>query len=227
MDCARTRGEAGCASDERPPCSSPADAQDRRTRTGGIGDAEVAVLQGEPGDPVARRASVHGLRAAARAAVWGPCWLATCRVTATVRWPFDALNHIGSRHVSDDPHPPTAVRAEAEIDREHSAEALHPRHGCGGQVLIAFGLGSTKRLRAGVCMAATPTPRASHAGVPGTTLLRCRAFGAHSRDGPVVADQVAAWPRHQRRQPGQDKSAGKPNCTAEGCPKGHAHGCTW
>jgi len=48
----------------------------------------------------------------------------------------DALNRIGSRHVGDDPHPPTAVRAEAagpaQIDREDSAETLHPRLGCGG-----------------------------------------------------------------------------------------------
>ena len=44
----------------------------------------------------------------------------------------------------DDPHPATAMRAgaagPAKVDREHSAEALHPGHGRHWQGLIAFGL---------------------------------------------------------------------------------------
>ncbi len=66
------QGETGCRSDERPQYSSPADARDGRLRTCGIGDAEVAVLQGESGDPVARRASVNGLPGPARDEFWRP-----------------------------------------------------------------------------------------------------------------------------------------------------------
>jgi hypothetical protein len=72
-----------------------ADGGQGRTRARGIGDAEVAVLQREPGDPVARRASVNGLRGAARAAVWRPLLSGDMPCDGHA----DALNHIRSRHV--------------------------------------------------------------------------------------------------------------------------------
>ncbi len=91
MDVARARGGTGWTSDERPQSSSPADARDGRLRTCGIGDAEVAVLQGEPGDPVARRASVNGVPCPAVAEFWRSL------VPGDMRQ--NALNHIRSRHV--------------------------------------------------------------------------------------------------------------------------------
>ncbi len=88
------------------------------------------------------------------------------------------------------------LRSIANTLRAGRHTAFHPGHGRGRWVLIAFGLGSTKCLRAGLCMAATPAARCGRhnpASMPG---LR----GQY----PVVSDQVAAWPRHQRRQPAQE-----------------------
>ena len=74
-----------------------ADAGQGRTRTRGIGDAEVAVLQGESdesGDPVRSRASVKGLRIHGNA---------KCRRPLLPGDVFqNPLDHIRSRHIIND-----------------------------------------------------------------------------------------------------------------------------
>ena len=90
-----------------------ADAGQGRTRTRDIGDAEVAVLLGESVDPVRSRASVQAVRIHANPQCRRPLLLRDMRK--------DALNRIGSRHIGDDTQPPTAARAEAEIDCKHPA----------------------------------------------------------------------------------------------------------
>ena len=92
------------------------------------------------------------------------------------------------------------MRAEAaspaEINREHPAQALHPGHGCRGSVVVGFAVSFAQRMSADLRVAATPAARcgwdnlASMLGV----------WGQY----PVISDQVAAWPRHQRRQPSQE-----------------------
>ena len=77
------------------------------------------------------------------------------------RWPLllgdkhqDALDQIGSRDVrrrasGNDAQPAAAVRADGEINREYSAQSLHPCHGSGWPVLVAFIKSFAQRLRAG------------------------------------------------------------------------------
>ena len=108
----------------------------------------------------------------------------------------DALDHIWSRHIGNDPQPPDAMRADREINREHPAQALHPGHGCRGSVVVGFAVSFAQRMSADLRVAATPAAKCGWdnlASMPGV-------WGQY----PVISDQVAAWPRHQRRQPRQE-----------------------
>ena len=134
----------------------------------------------------------------------GPCWFATCRVTATVRRPLDALDHIGSRHIRKSApamtrsRPPQCGPTERSIapvriangmliamqSAKHPELALHPGHGCRGSVVVGFAVHCAQRMSADLRVAATLPSGRRTPGVAGTTLLRCLAFGAHSRAGP-------------------------------------------
>ncbi len=111
-------GGTGRTCDERPQCSSRADARDGRTRTGGIGDAKVAVLQGEPADPVVRRASVNGLRGPARDEFRRPLLPSDRRL--------DALSPIGSRHVRQSAPAMNRTRSPQRGQRPRAKRRSHP-----------------------------------------------------------------------------------------------------
>ena len=110
----------------------------------------------------------------------GPCWFATCRVTATVRRPLDALDHIRPRHIRQSApamtrsSPPQCGQTERSIapvritngmliamqSAEHPELALHPGHGCRGSVVVGFAVRCAQRMSADLRVAATlPTWR--------------------------------------------------------------------
>ena len=126
-----------------------------------------------------------------------------------------ALDHIGSRHIGDDPQPPAAVRADREINRARShrernadcdAISQTPCAGAPSRSWVPWVGG--RGLRGALCPAHEHRP-ARGCDAADLAWLEQPCFDA-SRSGPtvvpvpVISDQVAAWPRHQRRQPSQE-----------------------
>ena len=97
-----------------------ADGHRGRTRTSAGADPEVADLQDESAYSGRCGVSVNRYRTAASAEFR--------RRLLSGDVFQDLLNDVRTGHISDHAQPTAAVRADRQIDREHSAQSLHPRH---------------------------------------------------------------------------------------------------
>ena len=82
-----------------------------------------------------------------------------------------------------------SIHARSHCERDADCYAIS-RHRCRGSVVVGFAVSFAQRLSADLRVVAAPAAGRRTPGVAGTTLLRCLAFGAHSRDGPVVRTKL-------------------------------------
>jgi len=166
-----------------------ADGHRGRTRTSAGADPEVADLQDESAYSGRCGVSVNRYRTAASAEFR--------RRLLSGDVFQDLLNDVRTGHISDHAQPTAAVRADRQIDREHSAQSLHPRHGRSRCSRVGLTISTQRR-----------HPSASSRAPSAGSLRRVRhhrtaMLGVGGEDA-VVSHQVAPWSRHQRRESGQE-----------------------
>jgi len=166
-----------------------ADGHRGRTRTSAGSDPEVADLRDESAYSGRCGVSVNRYRTAASAEFR--------RRLLSGDVFQDLLNDVRTGHISDHAQPTAAVRADRQIDREHSAQSLHPRHRRSRCSRVGLTI-STQRRHPSVSSRAPSAGSSRRVRHHGTTMLGVRCQDA------VVSHQVAAWSRYQRRQSGQE-----------------------
>jgi len=160
-----------------------------RTRTRAVVDSEVTVLRDESAYSGCGGMSVNRCHPADRAEFRRR--LLSCDVFQ------DFLNDIWSCHIGDHAQPTAAVRTDRQINREHSAQPLHPAHRCSRCSRIVLMISTQRRHR-------SVSSRAPSAGSPRRARHhRTTMLGVGGEDA-VVSHQIGAWPRDQRRQSGQE-----------------------
>jgi len=165
-----------------------ADGHRGRTRTSAGADPEVADLRDESAYSGRCGVSVNRYRTAASAE------FRRRLLSGDVFQDF--LNDVRTGDIGDHTQPTATMRTDRQIDREHSAQSLHPRHRrsrCSRVVLTS----SAQRRHRSVC-----TPAAAPVLLRRVRYHRTAMLGVGRKDA-VVSHQIAAWSRDQRREPGQ------------------------
>ena len=159
------------------------------TRTRAVADSEVADLPDESAYPGKCGVSVNRCHIADRAEFR--------RRLLSGNMFQNFLDDVRTGDIGDDAQPTAAVRTDRQINREYSAQPLHPRHRRGRCFMVVV-TSSTRRLHPSV------SSRAPSSSSPRRVRHhRSTMFGVGRQDA-VVSHQVAPWSRHQRRESGQE-----------------------